>query len=267
MPELPEVETIVRAVKPYAEGKKIQAIRSDTPRLFRECKSFGAVKKAVEGKRIIALERIGKNIVFRLDGEYDLWLHLMMSGSLLTGREAGKETYIRMEIELDNGKKILFRDIRKFGRVRLVEKIDTSMRLGPDALVVSFSQFAYIIQRKKKAVKTVLLDQSLVCGIGNIYADEILWYAGVMPLRNTDSLSMEEIKKIYKYMNTVLSAAIRVAGTSFRDYRKPDGSEGGYFAARKVYQRTGEACAKDGALIQRTIIAQRGTHFCPAHQL
>lgn len=267
MPELPEVETIVRAVRPYAEGKKIHAIRSDTPRLFRECQSFGAVKQEIEGKRILALGRIGKNIIFRLDGMYDLWLHLMMSGSLLVGREAGNEPYIRMEIELDNGKKILFRDIRKFGRVRLVKKDNADMQLGPDALEVSFPQFADIIQRKKKAIKTLLLDQSLVSGIGNIYADEILWYAGVLPSRNSRSLSAEEIKKIYKNIYAVLSAAVRAAGTSFRDYRKPDGSKGGYFALRKVYQRTGEACAKDGALIRRTIVTQRGTHFCPVHQL
>lgn len=270
MPELPEVETIVRAVRPYAEGKKIKAIRSNTPRLFRECKSFSTVKEAVEGKRIAAIDRIGKNIIFRLDGVYDFWLHLMMSGSLLVGsknQKRGPDPYTRMELELNNGTKLFFRDIRKFGRVRMVKKGAEDIRIGPDALTISYQDFTAIIQKKRKTIKSLLLDQSGASGIGNIYADEILWQAGVNPARNTRLLSEKEIKKIYQGMRKVLAVAIRLAGTSFRDYRKPDGSEGGYFAARKVYQRAGEKCEKDSAIIQRTVMAHRGTYFCPEHQI
>lgn len=265
MPELPEVETIVRAVRPYAEGKKIRAINSNTPRLFRDCGSLSAVKKEVLGKRITALDRIGKNIIFRLEGTRDLWLHLMMSGSLIVAKGENNDPYIRMELKLHDGTALLFRDIRKFGRVRLVQKGE-NLKLGPDALLISFREFARVLQRKKKAVKTLLLDQSLMSGIGNIYADEILWHAGVHPLRAQAELSGGDIKEVYVSMRKILARAIRAQGTSFRDYRKPDGTKGGYFAMRKVYQREGEACARDGALIKRIIVAQRSTHFCPMHQ-
>ena len=115
-------------------------------------------------------------------------------------------------------------------------------------------------------VKNGLMSQKVFAGIGNIYSDEILWHAGVRPQRRADTLDRREVKKLYDATRRVLALAIQKGGTSARDYRKPDGSEGGYYKIRKAYQRTGEKCARDGAIISRIMVGQRSAHFCPKHQ-
>lgn len=276
MPELPEVETIVRHLRPKITGRKILDMSSNTPRIFRDHKSFSEVKKQVIGKKIESVERLGKNILFNLSGGVCLAIHLMMTGKLLVD-PVEKSRHDRFLIKFAGGTNLVFNDIRKFGRCRIfrgrggrtstIKRSDlVELNVGHDALAIKFKEFKSLISSKKKIIKNFLLDQRAISGIGNIYADEILWAAGIHPLRKTDSLSGKDLKNLFSAIKKVLTLAIKKGGTSSRDYRKPDGSEGGYYQIRKAYQRTGEGCARDGTKIQRIVAGGRATHFCPKHQ-
>ncbi len=263
MPELPEIETIVRHLQKRIRGKRIIGFASDTPRIFRDHKSFGEVKKQVVGKKIKSVERIGKNIIFRLTGGICLVIHLMMTGKILINPK-DSEKHIRFSLRLSGGINLVLSDIRKFGRCRIVE--DPKILGGEDALNIKFERFKSLVQSRKKILKNFLLDQSVIAGIGNIYGDEILWQAGIHPLRKTNHLKENEVKSLYWAIKKVLALAVKKGGTSSHDYRKPDGTKGGYYKIRRVYQRTGEECKRDGVIIKRMMLAGRATHFCPKHQ-
>lgn len=272
MPELPEVETIVRYLRPKISGRKILDMDSDTPRLFRDHRSrtstelksdFKKVREQVLGRKIGSLERIGKNIILKLSGGKYLVLHLMMTGKLLLN-PAGRRAHDRLQIRLSGKMKLVFNDIRKFGRCRV---LSSSQNLGgPDALSLNLETFKFLFRGRTASIKSILLNQKLINGIGNIYSDEILWQAGIHPARPGESLTKKEIKKIFNATKSILNLAIKKEGATLRDYKKPDGTAGGYYQIRKVYQRTGEKCARDGAIIRRIKIAGRSTHFCPKHQ-
>lgn len=264
MPELPEVETIVRYLRPRIVGKKILNLMSDTPRLFRDHRNSEEVGAAVVGKKIVELTRVGKNIVFRLSDGKCFLIHLMMTGKLLWNPE-GERKYDRMTLCLSGGNKLMLNDIRKFGRFRVVDFPESLV--GADPMKLKLKEFQNLIIGRRGAIKSLLLNQKTLAGIGNIYSDEILWYAGIGPARRADEFKEGDLRKLYSAMKTVLNKAIKAEGTSSRDYRKPDGSEGGYYKIRKVYQRTGAGCARrDGGTIQRVKIGQRSAHFCPQHQ-
>jgi len=264
MPELPEVETIVRFLRPRVVGKKILKLASDTPRLFRGHQSISEVRRKVDGRKILGLDRLGKNIFFRLEGGVCFSIHLMMTGRLLWNPPV-KGVHDRAKIILSGDHSLVLNDIRKFGRCRIVE--NAKKLFGPDALVITLDKFQAAAASRKIAVKNFLLDQRVLAGVGNIYADEILWYAGIRPDRRTEKFNPAEIKAIYGAMRKVLCCAIQKGGTTSRDYRKPDGSEGGYYKIRKAYQKTGERCARqDGGIIKRIVIGQRSAHYCPKHQ-
>lgn len=281
MPELPEVETIVRYLRPKIRGKRILRLWSDTPRLFRQGKNLNEISRILKGRMILNTGRVGKNIVLILNGDYNLYIHLMMTGKLLWNYPKLKERHIRFFIELSgppqmgedrstklSGKNTLaLHDIRKFGWIRLIKKGDfPGSNTNKDALSISFEDFRNALHPRKVNIKNALLNQKIVAGIGNIYSDEILWYAGIKPIRPANTLNKAEIKKIYSAMKKVLKTAIQKSGTSMRDYRKPDGKEGGYYQIRKVYQREGEKCSRDEAIIKRIKIGGRSAHYCPKHQ-
>ena len=283
LPELPEVETIVRYLKPKIRGKRILRLWSNTPRLFRQGKNFNEINRLLKGRAILNTARIGKNIVLILNSQFNLYIHLMMTGKLLWNYPRLNEKHIRFFMELGgpprmgearstklSGKNTLaLHDIRKFGWIRLIKKegaADTSAATNKDALSISFEDFKNAIRLRETNIKNALLNQKIVQGIGNIYSDEILWYAGIKPTRPTNTLDKVEIKKIYPYIKNVLKIAIKKGGTSMRDYRKPDGKEGRYYPIRKVYQREGEKCGRDGTMIKRIKIGGRSAHFCPKHQ-
>ncbi|MBI2640896.1 MAG: DNA-formamidopyrimidine glycosylase [Candidatus Sungbacteria bacterium] len=273
MPELPEVETVVRYLRPKITGRKILDMSSDTPRLFRvrrsrtstEMKSdFKKIRKQVIGRKIESLDRIGKNILFNLSGGKCLALHLMMTGKILLNPKE-RSAHDRLVIKLSGGVQLVFNDPRKFGRCRILE--GGKVFPGQDALSLRFRGLKSLLGTRKSAIKNFLLDQRAVSGIGNIYSDEILWEAGVRPLRKTNSLREKDIKNLYRAMKRVLALAIKNGGTSMRDYRKPDGKEGGYYQLRKAHHRAGEKCSRDGATIRRIKIGARSAHYCPKHQV
>lgn len=261
MPELPEVETIVRYLKPRLCGKRIVGISINEPRTIRGHKSEEEIKIGAVGKKIKNISRTGKNIIFELSNKKFLTFHLMMTGRLLLNPE--KSLHDRMAIVLSGKTTLVFNDLRKFGRCRFLTRLSFA---GVDALKATSSQFSCLLRGTRRKIKSVLLDQSVVSGIGNIYADEILWQAGVHPLRRANTLNSEELAQIYSGMMLILRRAIEKGGTTSRDYRKPDGTPGDYYSVRKVYQRTGERCFKDGKVILKIKIGGRTTHFCPLHQ-
>ena len=267
MPELPEVETIVKYLKPKIRGKRILRLWSNTPRLFRQGKNLNELNKLLTGQTILNATRAGKNIVLILNSQFNLYIHLMMTGKLLWNHPRLNEKHIRFFMKLSGKNTLALHDIRKFGWIRLIKKENSSdTHTNKDALSVSFEVFKNALRLRRVKIKNALLNQKIVQGIGNIYSDEILWYAGIKPLRPTNTLNKAEIKRVYSAMKMVLNTAIRKGGTSMRDYRKPDGQEGGYYPIRKVYQREGEKCQRDGAIIKRIKIGGRSAHFCPYHQ-
>lgn len=263
MPELPEVETIVRYLRPHLVGKRIVAVKTDTRRLFRDHKNIDEVRKLVVGQKIVSCRRIGKNIFFDFEDGHSLVLHLMMTGRLLLNPEKTRP-HDRAAFILSAGTVLIFNDTRKFGRCRIVGAGKNIC--GDDALLIAPEKFYSGLQNKKSPIKTALLDQAVVAGIGNIYADEILWDAKIHPQKRAHMLTYAEIKKIFSSMKKILSRAIAHGGTTFRDYQKPDGSSGGYFALRNVYRREGERCGKDKGIIKKIVLGGRSTHFCSRHQ-
>ncbi len=263
MPELPEIETIVRHLRPAILKKKIVGLESNTPRLFRDHRNSSEVKRAILGQRIEALSRLGKNIMFQLSNGKYLLLHLMMSGKLLVN-PIGNRVHDRMVLRLSGNTRLVFNDARKFGRCRVVEGF--AGLVGPDALSLSPVQFREAVKARRGVIKSMLLNQKVLAGIGNIYADEILWYARIHPLRRSDTLKKGEIDKLCGATQQVLELAVEREGSSMTYYRKPDGSQGGYYPVRKVYGRKGEPCPRDRAAISRIVVGQRSTHFCPSCQ-
>lgn len=264
MPELPEVETIVRYLRSRLRGRRILGFEAKAPRLFRGHKNSAEVHRAVLGKKIVGLERVGKNIIFKLENGSYLLLHLMMTGKLLWN-PVGQRKYDRLIIKLSGGGRLVFNDVRKFGKCQIISP--EKLLLGRDALTVKFAEFKKLLVGKKGRTKSLLMDQKVLAGIGNIYADETLWYAGIKPTRAASTLNAPELERLYTSVKKVLRLAIKKGGTSSRDYLKPDGSKGKYYEVRKVYQREGEKCARDGAIIKRVKIGGRSSHFCPRHQI
>lgn len=287
MPELPEVQTTVNYLKKSVVGRRVLDIWTDTPKILKNKGGLAEIKKELRGRKIIGVSRIGKNIIFDFDGPLSMLIHQKMSGHLLVGRwrqEAGKwkpitpktlddpmNRFIHVIFYLSGNLETALSDLRKFAKIvvfkdKKINEVEEIKKLGPDPLKTSLKVFGEILKKKKGKIKPVLLDQTVFAGIGNIYGDEILWYAGVRPLRKAESLSDSEIKKIYQASKKILNLALKKGGTSFDDYRKPDGTMGGYHLIRKVYQREGEKCSRDGAIIKRIKINGRSSHFCPKHQ-
>lgn len=263
MPELPEVETIIRYLRPKIRGRRILGIEVYGKRVLRNHRTHEKFKRAIIGKKIKTIYRIGKNIIFTLNDGLRLVFHLMMTGQLLLDPRQ-KASHERLLIRLSGGKNLVFNDVRQFGWCRVISSREKLA--GPDTLSLNLKTFKRVIGTHRGIIKNLLLNQKAISGIGNIYSDEILWHAGIHPLRKAGSLKEREIKKLFSALRHILVLAIKKEGTSARDYRKPDGSEGGYYEIRKVYQRGGEKCSREGAIIKRIRIGSRSAHFCPVHQ-
>ncbi len=261
MPELPEVETVVRTLRSLIIGRRI--LNAEFPQLRILRGSPHETSEALAGRKVIGVDRYGKFIAIRLDRGY-LVVHLGMTGKLLVNSAPTKWTHA--VFTLDRGV-MHFDDQRQFGRVEYgVELPERVGSLGPEPLEVSATDFAKALRARRSPVKAVLLNQAVVRGIGNIYADETLFRAGVHPERSASSLSGERIRRIYEAMREVLTEAIESRGSSVSNYVDADGRKGSFQTAHRVYRRTGEACVRCGAKIKRIVVAQRGTHFCPKCQ-
>jgi formamidopyrimidine-DNA glycosylase len=325
MPELPEVETIVRQLNKKVVGSKITDAWTDWPKTIKT-HTLEKFVSAIQGRRILRARRRAKYILIDLSGGKTLVIHQKISGHLLYGKwvrqnqESPKETnqsgftaqariknqnsksklkkidskakqlwvsaipgplkndpnnqFIRFILFFDDGWQLALSDLRRFAKVYLVdtdkvEKMTDIGKLGPEPLDRSFTfdKFRELMTKKKGPIKKVLMDQFIIAGIGNIYSDEILWYAGIHPLHRVEKLNDKELAAIYKYTRLVLKKAVSARGDSEQDYRTLEGKMGNYQKKKKAYQLTGKKCQKgDGGIIKRIKVNGRSAHFCPVHQ-
>lgn len=307
MPELPEVETTVRGLRKNVIGLKIKNVWTDLSTKDKRQREnvanplyFKFFKKEVTGQKIISTERRAKNILINLNNGKTILIHMKMTGHLLYGKYINPSLskgrvgvrwipqdtegplgdpfnrFVHVIFNFTNGKSLAFSDARKFGKITLVDtnKIHESKHLnniGPEPLDPKFTITNFKLRINKKIngkIKTVLMDQSILAGIGNIYSDEILWKAGVHPEKMARKTKEKELEKIFKAMKEILKKGIYFGGDSMSDYRNIDGLPGKFQLKHKVYKKAGKRCEKKGCLgiILRKKINGRSAHFCPVHQ-
>jgi formamidopyrimidine-DNA glycosylase len=272
VPELPEVETVRRQLARSVIGKSIATVDRVEPAMLRDC-SEDQVRARLPGRRVLSLDRLGKFLVMTLDGDVFLTLHLGMTGQLLIDAgDSGPHTRFLFELREGDGPstRLEFRDMRKFGRLHLTEgePAHRLQGLGPDAWVGRWDS-AHLAQRMRgrtTALKAFLLDQRHLAGIGNIYADEILWWAELSPLRLSGSLSDEEVARLAEEIPRRLGEGVRLLGCSFSDFVDTEGRPGSFQDWLRAYGRHGQACLRCGDTLVRTVIAGRGTAYCPGCQ-
>ncbi len=272
MPELPEVETIKQDLETQVVGKEISKIEIRLPRMTRKHHSQKEVQKKVEGRTILSLERRGKFLLFHLDSANIIVLHLGMTGQLLHSTPQSPveiDKYSHVIFHLDSDEALVFRDIRQFGKVYITGKtqLEKELDLGPEPLSPTFTEedLASILNRTTK-IKQLLMDQKRIAGIGNIYSDEILFEAGIHPLRPANSLTQKENHRLFTAIQNVLKEGIEFRGTSVDTYVDVSGRKGGMQNRRRIYRRTGEPCLQCGKPVQKIKIGGRSTHFCPKCQ-
>ena len=270
MPELPEVETIRRQLAPALEGRRLERIRVLDPR-WCEPAPPEAISDALDGRLIERLGRRGKYLVISFENDVHLVMHLRMTGNLLLTDEEPKHTRVRME--LDDGQKLLFVDVRRFGTGDVLLGSDAlaeffASRLGVEPLSPDFTAEALREQARgrKQPVKAFLLNQERVAGVGNIYADETLWRARIHPLRPVGRLRKPQIEALRDAVVESLHAGIDAKGASIDDYRHIDGAQGSFQDRFLVHLRQGEPCVRCGTRIQKLRAAGRGTYICPRCQ-
>jgi formamidopyrimidine-DNA glycosylase len=275
MPELPEVETIARELAPLVVGATSSGVWTDWPRAIRypEPGEFG---RAIAGREIIAVGRRAKWLVLSLTGEMVLAIQVKMTGQIFV-LPAGTvhDRHVHVRFELSDGRWMLFRDVRKFGRVGLYRRDEAGAILGaddegelfgkhgPEPLSDAFTLRAFRerLRRRKGRLKALLLDQGFIAGVGNIYADEALWRAKLHPLRSAAGLRPADERRLYLALRGVLAEAIERRGSSIDDYTAPEG-DGEMQDFLNIYQRTGSPCPRCGRPTRRIVLGQRGTHFC-----
>lgn len=287
MPELPEVETIIRDLNKKVLHRTFIDVWTDFPKTIRKPEDFEQFKKKIKGKKIQKIWRRGKNIIFNLSEDCSLLIHQKLTGHLLLGKWEFKEgkwippagplaekinAYIHLLFTLDNGQMLTLSDLRKFAKVELWDNEGLKKELGsfgPEPLEkdFTFEKFKEIISKKKGKIKQVLMDQTVIAGIGNIYSDEILWESKVNPLKEVSRLSRFDINRIYQAMQKILRKAIKLGGESISDFRRISGERGYFDKERKVYRREGEPCPRCSTKIKRTKLGGRSAHYCPNCQI
>lgn len=307
MPELPEVQTTVNGINMVAKGLTIKEIWTDLAKKtvsrpdynegIKYLPFFETMQKSVHGKKIISAERRAKNILINLSGGHTILIHMKMTGHVMFGKyshnakknewvpadseknEALRDPYnrfIHFVISFTNGKQLVLSDVRKFAKVTLLSTAEAHQTkhldvLGPEPLEKSFSEkdFAQRLNKKKSGkIKSVLMDQTVISGVGNIYSDEALWLAGIHPNSIVAKIPEPKIKELFSAMQAVLNKGIDFGGDSTSDYRQIDGTRGKFSHQHNAYRLTGGKCRKRGCngSIKRIIVGGRSAHFCEVHQ-
>jgi len=268
MPELPEVQTIVDELRPQLLGRAFTGLEADwAPALATG--ALAQFRARLIGQRVLGVRRRGKYVVLSLSGGDTLLIHLMMSGclSVLPGPGAC-DRHIHIRFLLEDGQELGFRDVRKLGRAYLVgDSEEVVGHLGPEPLDSAFTldRFRTLIGHRRGRLKSLLLNQSFLAGLGNIYADEALFAARLHPLRTADTLRREEIERLYQSVRHVLVRALADQGTTLGDaaYRRPSDQVGNHQGHLQVYGREARPCPLCSTPIRRIVVGGRGTHFCP----
>ena len=266
MPELPEVETIRRTLAPHVEGRCVREVRFHWE---RTCVGNRAETSArLAGQRVVRLERYGKYLLFRLSkggAESMLCIHLRMTGNLLLNGRRGPHT--RAEMSLDGGTNLVFQDIRKFGRWQWSECLPPRLaELGPEPLEIPMDEFAARLRSRSSRLKSLLLNQKFLRGLGNIYADEALFRARLHPTRGAAGVGPIKARHLHSAIQSVLREAIAAGGTTINNYVDSKGSKGYFQLHTRVYGKTGQSCVRCGTPVRRIVVSQRSTHFCPRCQ-
>ncbi len=272
MPELPEVETIIRSLWDTLVGRELTQVRHVRADMVEP--AAGRFSRDIEGSIVAAPLRRGKNILMGLTGMRTLLVHLGMTGRLTVAPAAAPvlpHTHLVIDLT-DAGRpnkrmQLRFVDPRRFGRIRLHDSSDAICAdLGPDALTIRAGELLPRLRATRRVIKAALLDQSLIAGLGNIYADESLSEAAIDPRTPADTLSSDDAKRLAQAIRSILRSAIRCGGSSIRDYVDGNGKAGSFQKRHRVYGREALPCRRCGGLIQRIVLGGRSTHFCPKCQ-
>ena len=269
MPELPEVETIRRQLAPSLEGRRRERVRVLDPR-WCEPAPPEAIEDALRGREIERVGRRGKYLILSLEDDVHLVMHLRMTGNLLLTEDSEDPPHLRVDMGLDNGQRLLFVDVRRFGTGDVLLGSDAladyfDSRLGVEPLSPDFTAEALraLARGRKQPVKAFLLNQERIAGVGNIYADEALFRAKIHPLRQVGTLRRPQIEALRAAVVASLELGIDSKGASIDDYRHVDGARGSFQDRFLVYSRAGEPCVRCGTPIQKLRAAGRGTYVCP----
>ena len=270
MPELPEVETVKNELLPHIIGRCITGVTLPWEGIVRQ-PSVAEFCSRLIGQRVTGIIRRGKYLIVSLSSDDLLIIHLKMTGSLLIGEDSSEPPrYTRAIIHLDEDTKIFFRDPRKFGLMRLVKDASSVVgELGPEPLEADFTPevLAQRLAKRKAPIKALLIDQGVIAGVGNMYADEALFASKIHPLRSGESLTQEEIDRLHSAIRDILWAAIGNKGASVNTYFRPDGTEGtAHFEFKVAHGLGGKYCPVCGTPIERITVRNRGTYFCPKCQ-
>lgn len=274
MPELPEVESIRRGLARRVRGDVIESVwLGEKPEPLKS--PAPEIVAALEQARIAAVRRLGKHIVFELESAqprtavpHSQWVvHLGMTGSLVIAQpESAIARHTHAIVRLQSGRELRFVDPRRFGRLSVVRERGGFAPGGQEPLSAGVRQFARLFRGRQTPIKSALLNQKLLRGVGNIYADESLYRAGIRPRRRASRLTAEELARLHRAVQQVLRQAIRAGGSSVSDYVNAEGEAGFFQFEHRVYGREGEACRKCGSVIRRVVIAGRSAHYCPKCQ-
>ncbi len=279
MPELPEVENIAISLRPILEDQTVQRITCRAPQILKGpgAQRRSAFLKALSHQHITAVTRRAKRLIIGFQNEQAMIFQLGMTGKfLLHDNEGAAHKHAHLQIALNGSQEVHFIDARRFGRVWLFNRLDlrnpdTDMLdagmgpLGPDAPTISRKAFLAILTTTRP-VKTLLLDQSRIAGLGNIYVDESLFATGIHPATPANTLDQEKAHTLHKHIKAILKRAIRYGGTTIMDFANPYGDMGRFHKRLKVYGRHRQSCTKCNTPIKRIVLAGRGTHICPACQ-
>jgi formamidopyrimidine-DNA glycosylase len=267
MPELPEVETIRRQLAPYLEGRTLERVKILDPRWTRP-DSPARVERELRGARVERLERSGKYLVWRLSEDLHLLMHLRMTGTLLID-PASEPPHTRVRFELDGGRRLLYVDPRRFGTGHLLHGVTAcdgyfEARIGVEPFTPGFTtEHLFRLTRGRRApIKAFVLDQRRIAGVGNIYADEALFRAGIHPLRPAGRLTRPQLDRLRAGIEESLQAGIDAKGASIDDFRHIDGARGSFQDRFLVHRRAGEPCPRCGAVVRKIVAAGRGTYVC-----
>jgi formamidopyrimidine-DNA glycosylase len=279
MPELPEVETIAKGLRQTIVGKKVKEVQAIFPKIVKQ--KFNVFKKTVAQKKIVGVRRRGKYLLIDLSGGKTIMVHLGMTGNLLfvnatSGRHRSPTKPISKHDHLifkfcNSNTHLCYNDQRKFGKIKVFNTQEESnvpelKKLGPEALDVTSSELVNIFAKRKGKIKSALLNQHIMAGLGNIYADESLFEAKINPTQRVDHLSDVKLRNLHKAIRKILRKAIKAGGSSIDNYLNIDGKKGKFQLQHKVYGREGERCSRCGAEIKRIKINQRSSCFCPRCQ-
>jgi len=262
MPELPEVETIARGLDEHVAGDVIESvwIGSKPEPLKSPAKQ---IAKVLEGARINKVKRVGKHIVVDLAPAGEWVVHLGMTGQMLVATaESDLAKHTHLVAKLSSGRELRFVDPRRFGRLSVHKPENAFAAQGSEPLGISEDEFVTLFKGRKTPTKSALLNQKILSGVGNIYADEALFRAGIRPRRRANSVTRDQLRKLYKAVREVLQEAIKAGGSSVSDYVDADGEEGFFQLQHRVYMRTGEPCYTCKRPIKRVVIGGRSSHYC-----